>query len=79
MFCAAVKKGDAGTARLFRILVSESAHLIWCLKCERVIQEKDPASNQETKNRWLKLMNNRLELDCLPTNEVKYIIWKEIH
>ncbi|KAJ7699538.1 hypothetical protein B0H17DRAFT_884349, partial [Mycena rosella] len=42
------------------------------LKCERGIQEKDPASNQETKNRWLKLMNNRLELDCLATNEVKY-------
>ncbi|KAJ7691631.1 hypothetical protein B0H17DRAFT_934963, partial [Mycena rosella] len=45
MACAAIKRGDAGTTRLFRIL--ESAFLIWRLRCERVIQDKDPASARE--------------------------------
>jgi hypothetical protein len=30
----------AGAARLLQILLTESAHLIWVLRCERVIQEK---------------------------------------
>ena len=29
-----------GATRLLRILVSESAYLIWVLRCEGVIQEK---------------------------------------
>ncbi|KAJ7170943.1 hypothetical protein C8R43DRAFT_1150631, partial [Mycena crocata] len=57
---------------LFRIIVSESAHLIWRLRCERVIQEKAPASNNEINNRWLKGINNRLRIDCELTNVIKY-------
>ncbi|KAJ7122676.1 hypothetical protein C8R43DRAFT_1099003 [Mycena crocata] len=72
MACAAIKKADAGTSRLFRIIVSESAHLIWRLRCERVIQEKAPASHNEIDNRWLRGINNRLRIDCELTNEYKY-------
>ncbi|KAJ6618924.1 hypothetical protein B0H10DRAFT_2371884 [Mycena sp. CBHHK59/15] len=63
---------DKGTTRLFRIVVSESAHLIWRLRNERVIQEKDAASEQEIHNHWRKTINNRLHLDCVLTNNGKY-------
>ncbi|KAJ6478471.1 hypothetical protein C8R47DRAFT_984078 [Mycena vitilis] len=72
MACAAIKKKDKGTTRLFRILVSESAHLIWKVRNERVIQSKEPASINEIRNRWLKTINNRLGLDCALTNEHKW-------
>lgn len=72
MACVAIKRRDTGETRLLRILVSESAHLIWRLRNERVIQGKDPASAREIHNRWLKAINNRFGLDCAMTNEVKY-------
>jgi ribonuclease HI len=72
MACGLIKRGDKGTTRLFRIIVSESAHLIWRLRNERVIQEKNPASVQEIQNRWRKAINNRLALDCMLTNVAKY-------
>ncbi|KAJ6458146.1 hypothetical protein C8R47DRAFT_913115, partial [Mycena vitilis] len=70
--CGVIKRGDKGTTRLFRIVVSESAHLVWKLRNERVIQQKDPASLQEIQNRWRKAINNRLSLDCMLTNDSKY-------
>jgi ribonuclease HI len=72
MACAATKKKDAGTSRLYRILVSESAHLVWRLRNERVIQQKDAASILEIHNRWLHAINNRLLIDCAMTNRNKY-------
>ncbi|KAJ7661175.1 hypothetical protein B0H17DRAFT_953751 [Mycena rosella] len=71
MACTAIKRGDVGTTRLFRILVSESAFLIWRLRCERVIQEKDLASAREIHNRWLKTINNRLGLDGYGKKAIK--------
>ncbi|KAJ7763291.1 hypothetical protein B0H16DRAFT_1883688 [Mycena metata] len=72
MACATTRKKDAGTTRLFRILMSESAFLIWRLRNERVIQEKPPASLVEIHNRWLRTMNIRLKLDCALTDAGKY-------
>ncbi|KAJ7158271.1 ribonuclease H-like protein [Mycena crocata] len=72
MACAATSKGDAGTTWLFRILVSESAHLIWRIRNERVIQQKDPAPIREVESRWIKSINNRLRADCAMTNEAKW-------
>ncbi|CAK5281680.1 unnamed protein product [Mycena citricolor] len=72
MACGTVSKGNEGTSRLFRILVSESAHLIWRIRCERVIQEKDEATIPEIRNRWINKMNTRLLLDCKLSNEAKY-------
>ena len=66
------QRRDAGTTHLFRILISESAHLIWRIRNERVIQGKPEASPQEVHFRWLKAINNRLKIDCVLTNGVKY-------
>ncbi|KAJ7266621.1 hypothetical protein C8J57DRAFT_1182374 [Mycena rebaudengoi] len=72
MACGVAKKSNHGTTRLYRILMSESAHLIWRIRCERVIQGKNPASLPEIRNRWLKSINNRLAIDCARTNDRKY-------
>jgi ribonuclease HI len=74
MVRALIKRGtkpgatDKATSRLYRILVSESAHLIWRLRNERRLQGKEPASEREITLRWRKTMNLRLELDCQMTN-----------
>ncbi|KAE9383716.1 hypothetical protein BT96DRAFT_1105546 [Gymnopus androsaceus JB14] len=57
-----------GDSRLYRILVSECAHLIWKLRCEWVINEKDPPSANEIRNRWLWTIESRLKLDRLLTS-----------
>ncbi|KAJ7640931.1 hypothetical protein B0H17DRAFT_960186 [Mycena rosella] len=72
MACAAIKRHDAGATRLFRILISESAFLVWRLRNERVINKEIPTSARAIHNRWLKLINNRLGLDRAMTNEHKY-------
>ncbi|KAJ7695903.1 hypothetical protein B0H17DRAFT_1131106 [Mycena rosella] len=72
MACTAIKRHDAGTMCLFRILISESAFLVWRLRNERVINKEPPASARAIHNRWLKLINNRLRLDRAVTNEHKY-------
>jgi ribonuclease HI len=65
-------KGEpkTGVTRLFRILIAESAHLIWALRCERVIsRENQPHSEQEIKERWWKRMQQRLDTDCRLANK----------
>jgi hypothetical protein len=53
------KRGDN---RLFCILVSESAHLTWKLRCERHITRNDSLEEQHTPaeihNRWLQAINS---------------------
>ncbi|KAJ7330328.1 hypothetical protein DFH08DRAFT_708879, partial [Mycena albidolilacea] len=66
--CGVIKKKSRGESRLYRILLSESAYLIWKLRCERVIGGKPGASDQEIENRWRWTINNRLEIDRLLTN-----------
>ena len=51
-----------GPSRLLRILLSESAHLIWVLRCERTIQGLRHSTNT-IKSRWLNKINHRLNLD----------------
>ena len=69
--CGAVKSRgrtqDRGDMRLYRILVSESAHLIWRLRNERVIRERE-ITDIEIRNRWTHAMNLRLKLDYLSTS-----------
>lgn len=65
-------KIQRGETRLYQIIVSESAHLIWKLRNDRVINEKNPASQQEIRNRWVHAMNTRLAMDCLTSNREKY-------
>ena len=65
-----------GKNRLYRIIMSESAFLIWKLRCERRISnEDDPEklhSETEIHNRWVAAINSRLNLDKLMTNHKKY-------
>ena len=59
-----------GQRRLLQILISESAHLIWVLRCERVIQEHSHTAN-ETYHRWLRAINTRLTDDKIIATRIK--------
>jgi ribonuclease HI len=65
-----------GKSRLFTILITESAHMIWKLRCERVIKfdnaEEKFHSEKEIHNRWIATINKRLKFDKLLTNTSKY-------
>ena len=55
-----------GDTQLYRILMIESAYLIWKLRCACVCEfENQPFTSQEICNRWHKTINDRLELDHL--------------
>ena len=59
-----------GASRLLKILISELAFLIWALRCERVIQEKNH-NNQEIRLRWLHVINLRLTKDKIAASKIK--------
>ncbi|KAL1744066.1 hypothetical protein HDZ31DRAFT_39496 [Schizophyllum fasciatum] len=56
--------------RLWTILISESAKLIWNLRCERVIQHESNKefSRREVETRWYTVMEFRLNEDRRATN-----------
>ena len=58
-----------GPTRLFQILLLESAYLIWVLRCERVIQEKQ-LTTSEIRVRWLCAINERLMTDKVTATKV---------
>ena len=57
-------------SRLLQILISEAAHLIWVLRCERVIRERIHSA-QETEAHWLKAINRRLTEDKIVVTKIK--------
>ncbi|KAJ3721118.1 hypothetical protein C8R42DRAFT_721844 [Lentinula raphanica] len=58
------QKPLVGQARFWKLLVAHSALLIWALRCERVINNAGrPFPEDVVRNRWIKIMNGRLELD----------------
>ena len=61
---------DTGAVRLLQILLTESAHLIWVLRCKCVIQQKDHSTN-EIKTRWVANINKRLTEDKIIATKVK--------
>jgi hypothetical protein len=63
-------RSDTGAVRLLQILLTELAHLIWVLRCERVIQQKDHSTN-EIKTRWVANINKQLTEDKIITTKVK--------
>ncbi|KAG1789812.1 uncharacterized protein HD556DRAFT_1433543 [Suillus plorans] len=69
-------KKMTGKSRLFNILVLESAHLIWKLRCERTIKYKGIKekfhSETEIYNKWLHVINTRLKFDRLLTDSKRY-------
>ncbi|KAJ7872909.1 hypothetical protein B0H13DRAFT_2236247 [Mycena leptocephala] len=63
---------EVWTTRLYKILITESAHLIWRTRNERVIQQTGSAPLAKIRNRRLKIINNRLAMDCAMTDKFKY-------
>ncbi|KAF8909537.1 hypothetical protein CPB85DRAFT_1221995 [Mucidula mucida] len=62
-------KRESGKERFFRIVMTTTAQVIWNARCERVIQKNNAEfSPEQVKNRWKKMINKRLELDCLMTH-----------
>ncbi|KAJ7164546.1 hypothetical protein C8R43DRAFT_878575, partial [Mycena crocata] len=60
-------------ARLYRMIMSESTFFIWKLRCDRVIKYNgDPYTKAEVQNRWIALLNEKLEIDRALTNRVKF-------
>ncbi len=59
-----------GRTRLLQILISEASHLIWVLRCEKVIRGK-AHSNQEISARWKKRINDRLTTDRITATKIK--------
>jgi hypothetical protein len=60
-----------GESHAYKILMSESAHLIWKLRCERVHNgkpENEWPKETEIHNRWLAAINTRLILNRSSTN-----------
>jgi ribonuclease HI len=57
-------KAKHGTQRLYRILISECAYLIWKLRNNRVISRDGvPATEEEIINKWKFTINQRLQVD----------------
>ena len=65
-----------GIGRLYTIVISESAHLIWKLRCRWRIQcegrPHDIPSPQEVQNKWTATMQSRLKFDALLTDKMRY-------
>ena len=63
------KEHDPGATRLLKILISESAYLIWTLRCERTIHGKDH-TNKQIEATWLRIINKRLSEDKTTATKV---------
>lgn len=63
----------AGANRLYRIIISESAHLIWKMRNKKLFDppksEDEKPTEAEIQNKWLKAINMRLKLDMAMTKE----------
>ncbi|KAJ7586871.1 hypothetical protein C8J56DRAFT_786739, partial [Mycena floridula] len=77
--CGLVKfhNGDgcllAGATRLFQVLVAETMHTIWKIRCDIVLKRNNmPMVAAQVHNMWVHALNERLMTDCLMTNQARY-------
>jgi ribonuclease HI len=56
------QRPNRGASCLLTVLISEAAHLIWCLRNERVIQDKVHPL-RAVANRFMATLDNRMQLD----------------
>ncbi|KAJ7054188.1 hypothetical protein C8F01DRAFT_995694, partial [Mycena amicta] len=69
-----------GSSRLYKILLSESVFLIWKIRCEVVTQDDGvPKDEAKIHNRWLAIINERLEMDKSLTNQRRFGKIHSIH
>lgn len=64
-----VKRSDQGATRLLKILISESAYMIWMLRCERIISGQE-RTEREIKAIWREGINRRLTEDKITATKV---------
>ena len=60
---------NAGATRLIKILLSESAYLIWTTRCERIIRGIEP-SERAMKATWRNAINRRFSEDVITAMKV---------
>jgi ribonuclease HI len=61
-----------GAKRLLQILISEASHLIWVLRCERVVRDPPRIHTiSEIETRWLQTINKRLTDDKIIATRIK--------
>ena len=69
-------KPDRGKNRLYRILVSETAYLIWKMRNERRIRDNNTQGNApsetETRRRWTHAINRQLTIDRALTDNTRF-------
>jgi len=61
---------EKGATHLLQIIITESAHLLWVLRCKRVIREKTH-SNREIRSRWQLAIKVRLTDDKITATKIK--------
>jgi hypothetical protein len=64
------RTNNRGKNRLLQIMISESAHLIWVLRCNRVINDRSHTVT-EIRSRWIKAINTRLTEDKVIATKIK--------
>lgn len=69
-------KPDEGKNRLYHILMSEMVYMIWRMRNEKRIRDKDSpdceASERKIHNRWTHALNKHLTVDCALTDSIKF-------
>ena len=69
-------KPNTGKNHLYRIIVSETAFLIWKLRNKRWIRDEDSREHHnivaETTSRWVNVINKRLTIDRHLTNKIRF-------
>ena len=60
-----------GACRLLQILLSKGTHLIWVLRCERVIKDTNHWHPEEIHTHWLRAINLHLTKDKLYATKIK--------
>ncbi|KAJ7577197.1 hypothetical protein C8J56DRAFT_899284 [Mycena floridula] len=65
---ASGRKIDKGKTRLFRLIVTESAHLIWTTRCKIIVREEAIPTEAHLTNAWAQVINERLGEDRRLTN-----------
>ncbi|KAG1799997.1 uncharacterized protein BJ212DRAFT_1287764, partial [Suillus subaureus] len=63
------QKPHKGASRLLKILIAESAYLIWTTRCDRTINGTT-LTKQIIKKRWSSIINKHLQLDKLTARKI---------
>jgi len=57
--------------RLLQILIAETSHLIWVIRCNKGINNHD-YMQQQIEARWIKIINNPLTTDRITATKINW-------